>query len=388
MEYQPSPQGTAANSISLRLGLPDSSSLDTPEFHEATRRVLASPHLLNALQYGDEQGNTALIHYLAEKITREQGVSVGTDQIMVVGGSTHAVDMIARLYTKAGSSVIVEAPTYADAVHIFRDHGVPLHSVPVDENGIMVEALGERLETLSATQNPARILYTIPNFHNPTGVTLSEERRVQILQLARQYHLTIVEDDVYRDLGFDQSTPPSFFALDDTNNTLQIGSFSKTLAPGLRLGWIVASPQAIQAFVNCGTTQMGGGANPFAAQIAVEYCQQGHWDAHIKHLRRLYRERRDVMLAALARYMPAEVRWTKPAGGFFVWVTLPTTIPASVIKQQAAERGVHVSSGEGYFVNPDDGKHNLRLAFSFASPHDIETGIRILGEVIAKIETA
>ena len=374
-------QGTTANTISLRVGFPDPNSLDTPPFKEAARRVLASPDLFKALQYGEEQGNFALINYLVEKINREQNISVGPNQLMVAG-STHAVDMIAPLYTKPGGSVIVEAPTYADALHIFRDHGVKLHSVGVDENGIIVEALQQLLEGLSGTQSPPRLLYTIPNFHNPTGVTLNEQRRVQILQLARQYDLTIVEDDVYRDLGFDTPIPPSFFALADSVNTIQIGSFSKTLAPGLRLGWIIASAETIQEFVGCGTTQMGGGANPFAAQIVAEYCQQGHWDTHIEQLRSLYRQRRDIMLAALALYMPPEVSWTKPSGGFFVWVTLPEHVPALVVKQRASERGVLVASGEGYFVNPGAGKHNLRLTYSFASLSDIETAVRILSEIV------
>jgi 2-aminoadipate transaminase len=375
-------QDTAPNMISLRLGLPDPTTLDTPEFREAVHRVMTSTKVSEALQYGDEPGNAALIHYLVQKINREQRLSIGPDQLMIVAGSTHAVDMTARLYTKPGDNVIVEAPTYVDTLHIFRDHGVNLHAVPVDQDGINFEALQELLKNLSLKPNPPRLLYTIPNFHNPTGVTLNEQRRVRILQLARQYNLTIVEDDVYRDLAFDAPTPPSFFALADGVNTIQIGSFSKTLAPGLRLGWIAASSTMIHQFVNCGTTLMGGGSNPFAAQIVAEYCQGGYWETHIEQLRNLYRQRCHTMLTALARYMPPEVSWTKPSGGFFVWVTLPAGIEASVVKQQASERGVSVAAGEGFFVNPADGRHNLRLCYTFASTTDIETAVRILAEVV------
>jgi DNA-binding transcriptional MocR family regulator len=165
---------------------------------------------------------------------------------------------------------------------------------------------------------------------------------------------------------------------------MQIGSFSKTLAPGLRLGWVASSGEAIERFVNCGTTQMGGGASPFTAQVAADYCCSGAWEGHVENLRSVYQMRRDTMFAALERFMPAGVRWTKPTGGFFVWVALPEGLRGQAVKREAAARGLMVAAGEGYFVNPADGAQNLRLTYSFAPPQDIERGIEILGEVIAK----
>lgn len=382
MQNLPSTQGNTTPPISLLLGFPDPTSLDTPEFQAAAQRALASPQLSQALQYGDEQGNPALIDYLVAKIRHEQHITIGQEQIMIVAGSTQAVDMIARLHTKPGGSIIVESPTYADALHIFRDHDVQIYGVAVDDNGMVVEALKELLEKLDAAQSLPSLLYTIPNFHNPTGVTLSEQRRHKIVQLAQQYNFMIVEDDVYRDLTFDEAVPPSFFALAQGQNVIQIGSFSKTLAPGLRLGWIVASAEMVKRFVNCGTSQMGGGANPFAAQIVAEYCQQGDWDAHIQGLQKLYCLRRDTLLDALQTYMPSSVKWTEPTGGFFVWVTLPQNKPGKVVKKQAAERGILVAAGEGYFINPQDGEHNLRLTYSFASLDDIKNAVQILAEII------
>ncbi len=377
---QNSPQGMTTNTISLMLGHPDPATLLSEEFLDTANRVLSSPALaLGALQYGKEQGNAALIEYLVGKINREQGLSLSAENVMIAAGSTHAVDMIARLYARGGS-VIVEAPTYADALHIFRDHGVDLHGVPMDNGGVIVAGLEALLERLSETDNPARIIYTIPNFHNPSGRTLAQDRRVEIARLAQRYKITIVEDDVYRDLAFEPPLPPSFLSLDA--NAIQIGSFSKTLAPGLRLGWIAASAQTISDFVNCGTTQMGGGANPLSAQIVAEYCRQGLWEAHVDSLRNLYKMRRDMLLNALARHMPSEVKWTQPAGGFFVWVTLPNRLLAREVKARALERGVLVSAGEGYFINPADGAHHLRLTYSFAPPADIEKAIQILAEIV------
>ncbi len=377
------PQGTTANTISLLLGHPDPSTLLTPQFQAAVERVMTSPQAQGALQYGNEQGNLALIDYLVEKTRRDQGIPLRSEQVMIVAGSTHAVDMIARLYARGGA-VIVEAPTYADSLHIFRDHGVELHGVPMDAQGANVDAMEGLLKRMSGSANPPRLFYSIPDFHNPTGITLTVERRRAILRLARQYDLTVVEDDVYRDLAFDAPAPPSFFALaqDEGGDVLHIGSFSKTLAPGLRLGWLVASGEAIQRFVACGTTQMGGGASPLSAQIVADYCCHGDWEAHVEGLRDLYRMRRDTMLAALEKHMPAGVRWTTPGGGFFVWVTLPEGVRGREVKQAALARGVMVASGEGYFVNPADGAHNLRLTYSFAPPDDIETAVRILADVI------
>jgi 2-aminoadipate transaminase len=380
------PQGIAENMISLLVGHPDPTALFTPQFQEAMLRALHSPQAHHALEYGREQGNPALIDYLVEKINREQRLSLSRDQLMIVAGSTHAVDMIIRLYAKPGGVVIVEAPTYGDSLQIFRDHGVDLYSVPVDAHGAVVEDLERLLQRLSASNKSPRLFYTIPTFHNPMGVTLSEERRIQIIRLARQYDFTIVEDDVYRDLAFDSPVPPSFYALAEGVQVMHIGSFSKTLAPGLRLGWLIASADAVQGFVNCGTTQMGGGASPLSAQIVAEYCRQGYWDDHVDHLRQLYGMRRDRMLSALDQFMPDSVSWTKPSGGFFIWLTLPDNITAREVKQQALERGVLVASGEGYFINPADGAHNLRLTYSFAPPEDIETAVQILADVIRRHE--
>ncbi len=201
--------------------------------------------------------------------------------------------------------------------------------------------------------------------------------------MARQYDLLIIEDDVYRDLAFEAAIPPSYLALAGDTHAMQIGSVSKTIAPGLRVGWIAASAEAIQRFVNCGTIQMGGGANPLAAQIVAEYCRSGYWDAHLANIRSLYQSRRDTMLAALARYMPDDVHWMHPAGGFFVWLTLPESLDGAAVKAEAAKRGVLVAAGEGFFVNADEGRHHLRLTYSFASLDDIETAVQILAAVVA-----
>ena len=378
------PQGMTQNTISLLLGHPDPATLLTPEMRNAMQRVISSPQAYTALQYGPEQGTQSLINFLIEKINREQGLSVQPANLMLVAGATHAIDMLTRLYARPGEVVLVEAPTYVDAIHIFRDHQVELYAIPTDEDGLIPSELEKQLALLHSSGKFPRILYTIPNFHNPTGCTLPEERRSEIIGLAGHYGFLIVEDDVYRDLSFEGAAPASFYALAHGEQVLSIGSFSKTLAPGLRLGWLLGSADAIQRCADCGTTQMGGGANPFAAQIVAEYCRSGYWEAHISHLRSLYKMRRNVALSALSQYMPPDVRWTHPAGGFFIWLSLPETVFAQDVKRMALQEGVLLAAGEGFFVHPSDGQHNLRLAYSCATPGDIETGIRMLAQVIQR----
>jgi 2-aminoadipate transaminase len=376
------PQGMRENVISLLFGHPDPATLLTPELQQAIQRFVSSPFYTTGLQYGPEQGTGSLIRFLVEKINREQGLSIDAGNLMVVAGSTHAVDMLSRLYVRREGVMLVEAPTYADALHIFRDHQIELYSIPMDEDGLIPGELERVAAEFHASGKTPDMLYTIPNFHNPTGRTLTEARRLQIIELARRYSFLIVEDDVYRDLSFEGAVPASFYALAKGEHVVSIGSFSKTLAPGLRLGWMVGSEEVIQSCINCGTTQMGGGANPFTANIVAEYCRSGDWERHIAHVQPLYKMRRDVVLSALNKYMPSDVRWTHPAGGFFIWLSLPGNVFAQDVKRVALEEGVLVAAGDGFFVNPADGAHNLRLAFSCASQNDIDQGIRILAQVI------
>ena len=346
---------------------------------------MASPQAAHALAYGNEQGSVDLIAYLVERINREQRLSLGAENVTITAGSTNATDMIARLYTQPGDAVIVEAPSYMDSLHVFRDHGVTLYGVPMDSEGIRSTELQSLLKQLAAEGINVPLLYTIPNFHNPTGITASEQRRKEIIRLAKQYGVLIVEDDVYRDLAFEGDVPPSYLALAGGEHAMQIGSVSKTIAPGLRVGWIATSAKHVQRFVDCGTTQMGGGANPLAAQFVAEYCKAGYWDSHLENIRELYSTRRDALLAALSRYMPPEVTWTQPLGGFFVWLTLPEGMNGAAMKRTAAERGVLVASGEGFFTQPEAHPNHLRLTYSFAALDDIDKAMRILSEVVREI---
>ena len=384
MGLQELPQGVLPGTISLVFGHPDPTTLPVDGLRAAAEAVLSSPRARLALQYGPVQGALALMDYLVEKLNREEGLGLTHENLMIVAGSVHAVDMIARLYAGHDGVVLVEAPSYHDALHVFRDHGVDLRPVPIDGDGIVVEALAAQLALLQREGKPPRLLYTIPNFQNPSGVTLTAARREAVLELAREHGFLVVEDDVYRDLVFEGEVPPSFYALSGGQGVLRIGSFSKIMAPGLRLGWLIAEPEHIQRCVNCGTSQMGGGANPFTAHVVAEYCRAGHLDPQIARLRQVYRHRRDVTLAALERHMPPGVTWTRPRGGFFVWLTLPEGISVGPLREAAREQGVLFVPGTGFFVG-GGGQRNLRLAFSFVPPDEIERGVAILAQAIGEM---
>ncbi|MBX3080247.1 MAG: PLP-dependent aminotransferase family protein [Anaerolineae bacterium] len=384
--FQPDlPQGTAEGTISLLFGHPDPSTLLTPAMRDALNSAMNSPQFYGAFQYGPEQGTRALIKYLVDKLNREQQLGVQTENVMITAGSTGALDMVTRLFAPPNSIVLVEAPSYADSLHVLRDHHVRLRGIPMDDQGLIVTELERILAELNVANDLPIMLYTIPNYHNPTGITLAESRRVEILNLADRYGFLIVEDDVYHDLGFESTVPSSFYALADGKSVLSIGSFSKTFAPGLRVGWLVADKNIIDQCVNCGVLQMGGGSNPFSAQVIAEFCSKGYLEPHIETLRAIYKQRCEAALTALSRYMPSDVRWTHPRGGFFLWLTLPPTVLASEVKRVANERGLNFALGEGFFIDPADGRHNLRIAFSFAALPDLERGLELLAQVIETV---
>jgi 2-aminoadipate transaminase len=380
------PQGVLPGTISLVFGHPDAGMLPVEDLHTAAGAVLQSQLSRLSLAYGAEQGTPALIEYLVDKLNRDEGLCLTRDNLMIVAGSTSAVDMIARLYAGRDGVVLVEAPTYHDALHVLRDHHTDLRGVLVDEDGLVVEALQVQLTALRREGKSPKLLYTIPNFQNPAGVTLTTARREAILKLAREHGFLIVEDDVYRDLVFEGDVPPSFYALANGRGVLRIGSFSKILSPGLRVGWLIAEPEHIERCVDCGVMQMGGGANPFAAHVVAEYCRAGCLGPHIVELRRVYRQRCEVTLQALERHMPPGVTWTHPRGGFFVWLTLPDGVKVGSLREAARTQGVLFVPGAGFFVK-GGGERNLRLAFSFVPPDEIERGVAILAQAIRETAT-
>jgi 2-aminoadipate transaminase len=378
------PPGT----ISFIYGLPDPATFPAAVLGRLAARVLRlRPEL--ALQYGPEQGYGPLIDYVRERLAREEALAIGRPQIMLSGGSAQALDHVCTLLTQPGDVVLVEAPTYHETLQLFRDHGLRPRQVPIDDDGLQVEALARRLEDLARNGEGARLLYVIPNFQNPSGITLAAARRQPILELARRFDLLVVEDDVYRELAYGEQVPPSLFALNleqegKGGRVLRIGSFSKILAPGLRLGWLMGPPDHIARLINSGLRNMGGGVNPLVANVLADYCLEGLLEAHVEGLCRVYRERRDAMLEALESHMPADADWTRPGGGFFVWLRLPEPLQAREVAERAREEGLLIPVGDPFFAEAPTEQY-LRLAFSYVTPAQIWEGVTLLGQVLASL---
>lgn len=388
-EYDPLATVQAAGppgTISFIYGLPDPITFPAEELRQAAVEVLRQrPEL--ALQYGPEQGYGPLIDYLRARLAREEGLALERPQMMLSGGSAQALDHVCTLFTRPGDVVLVEAPTYHETLQLFRDHGLRPLQVAIDEDGLRVEVLAERLAALARRGERARLLYTIPNFQNPTGITLAATRRRPVMELAERYDLLVVEDDVYRDLAYEGQVPDSLLSLDlkkGAGRVLRIGSFSKILAPGVRMGWLIGPPGLVERLIGSGLRSMGGGANPLVANILATCCQSGLLEPHIERLRGLYRERRDAMLAALVAHMPEGVTWTRPGGGFFIWLSLPEPLHATEVANRARAGGLLIPVGDPFFAEKPLGQY-LRLAFSYVTPDKIGEGIDKLAQVLSSL---
>jgi 2-aminoadipate transaminase len=374
--------------ISFAGGLPAAEVFPTQRFQEACHKVLEQkPHL--ALQYGATEGYEPLREMIARHIAR-YGIKAKSENVLITSGSQQALDLIGKLLINPGDRVLVEAPTYLGALQAFNVYNADYVSVPSDEDGLRSDLLEEPL------RSGPKFMYVLPNFQNPGGTTLSEGRRHQLVLLADKYGIPIVEDDPYGQLRYEGEHLTPLVVLDRENlrrdegysigNVLYLSTFSKTLAPGLRLGWIVAPPDVIAKLV-----QLKQGADlhtsTFVQMIAHEVARDNFLDEHVKLIRRVYCERRDVMLDALTRYFPPEVTWTRPKGGLFLWVTLPEGADAQELFEVAVRENVAFVPGDCFYApngHGNDGRRRLRLNFSSPSPDQIREGIRRLSIAVKR----
>jgi DNA-binding transcriptional MocR family regulator len=342
-------------------------------------------HSHQALNYGDEMGPEPLREFLREKLALEEELVLAPDELLITAGASAGLDLAVRLFTEPGDVVLVEAPTYHEALALIRDYPVKVAAVPLDEEGLIATALAERLESVTRAGERPALLYTIPTFQNPSGVTMSPERRGAVIELAAHFGLLVIEDDVYRDLYFDEPPPTSLLQLDAARErVIRLGSFSKVLAPGLRLGWAAGPADPIHRMAFSGLMTSGGGANPLAAHIVTRYCTEGYLEPHVLRLRQNYADRRDVLLGALKRQLPDGVHWTKPGGGFFVWLTLPQPLTAQILLREAAKRGLTFVGGQAFYAE-GGGEHQLRLPFSYIERAEMARGIALLGDLIREL---
>jgi 2-aminoadipate transaminase len=360
--------------ISFAGGMPASELFLIREFEEACQYVLTHDGV-RALQYGTTEGYPPLKQYLVEKM-QKYGVPAEQENILIITGSQQALDLIGKIFVNPGDVILTEGPTFLGALQSFRAYQPRFVTVPLDEDGIRTDKLEEVLE-----HHPVKFMYVLPNFHNPAGVTMTLERRLKLVELAARYGVFIVEDDPYGELRFEGEDITPLVAL-HKENVLYLSTFSKTLSPGIRLGWIVAPSKIIAKLVQA---KQGSDlhTSTFIQMVANDICQRGILRSHVKTIRDVYRERRDAMLAAMKKHFPPDVTWTRPQGGLFLWVQLPEHVDASELLNVALQEKVAFVPGKVFY--PDEGgKNTMRLTFATAGPEKIEEGIKRLGRALIR----
>ena len=331
-----------------------------------------------ALQYCTAQGDPGLRERICDVMALEQ-IRAHPDEVVVTVGSQQALDLLARIFIDPGDVVLVEAPSYVGALGAFAAYQADVRHVAMDDDGLIPEALEEAVRRATAAGRRAKFLYTVPNFHNPAGVTLAAGRRHRILDICHRAGLLIVEDNPYGLLGFD-GEPMRALRADDAEGVVYLGTFSKTFAAGVRVGWAVA-PAAIREKLIL-AAESAVLCHPSFSQLTVrEYLNTQPWLEQVKDFRELYRERRDATLGALARMMPPGCRWTRPAGGFYVWLRLPDGINAKTMLPRAISSRVAYVPGTGFYADGSGGRY-ARLCYSLPGPDRITEGVRRLASVI------
>jgi DNA-binding transcriptional MocR family regulator len=366
--------------LDLGLGHPDPTLLPVAAMQRATTRILETLGG-EALSYGWAAGPGPLADWLRARMARNEGRAPAQDELLITAGNSHALDQLLTLHTKPGDVALVETPTYHLAVRILKDHPLQLVPVPTDDEGPRLDALKEALVALKREGKLPRLLYTVPTFHNPTGRSWHLSRRLGLIELATDTGFLIVEDDVYRELAYDAPAPPSLWSLAPTGVVARLGSFSKSLSPGLRLGWLTAGASLIHKHTSGGLMDSGGGVNQFTAMAVSALCAAGDFDGQVARFRSAYRERRDALLKALSEHAPSGCNWQVPGGGFFVWLALPDGVRSDALLARAESLGVSFVLG----VRPcwsGGGENALRLAFSLYAPEELAEAVRRLGEAM------
>jgi len=371
----PMSQPVGADRISFAGGLPDPKSLPAAAIAAATARAMEKNGEW-ALQYGSSQGYRGLIDQLRAKLARDNGVEVGPENVLITAGASQAIDLVCAALLNPGDVIVSEEPTWMGAVRMFNGHEAKIVGIPMDNEGMQLDVLEARLKELKAGGIQPKFIYTIPTFQNPTGVTTTLERRRGILALAKQYGVAVMEDDAYFDLRFSGARIPMMYTLDDAGLVIYTGTFSKIMAAGMRMGWVVGPASLIERLAKI----KPDGGNMFTGYVAAEYAQS-ELEPHIAELVQVYKSRRDAMLDALTAEMPEGVTWTQPNGGFFLWLTLPEGMDATQILPESRAHGVEFLPGTGCYFN-GEGQRNIRLSYSFADEDQIRRGIRILGGLL------
>jgi DNA-binding transcriptional MocR family regulator len=367
--------------VSLAGGMPFVSALDLDAVADTVADLLRERGA-TALQYGSGQGDERLREQILD-VMAPVGITAHPDDIVVTTGSQMALDLVVRTFCDPGDVILVESPSYVGALGVFRSYEARVVHVAMDDQGLSPVALEDAIRRVRSEGGQVKLIYTIPSFHNPAGLTQGPARRHEVLDVARRHGILVLEDDPYGLLGFDGTVPRAMRADEDTG-VIYLGSFSKTIASGLRVGWAVAPHGVREKLVLAAEAAVLCPSN--YAQLTVSaYLANNPWMDQIETFRDLYRERRDALLGALADHMPPGTTWTEPAGGFYSWVTLPEGLDARAMLPRAVNALVAYVPGTGFYVGDaaqDANRRSLRLSYCYPTPERIIEGVRRLGNVI------
>jgi 2-aminoadipate transaminase len=363
--------------VSLAGGMPTIASLPLDVIGDRIAELVRSDGQA-ALQYGSGQGDPRLREQITD-VMRTVGIAGHPDDVVVTVGSQQALDLVTRIFIDPGDAVLVEAPSYVGALSTFRSYQASIHHVQMDDEGLVPQALREALAALAAAGTRPKFLYTIPSYQNPAGVSQPLARRREILEIARAADLLVVEDDPYGLLGF-SGEPPRALRADSDDGVIYLGSFSKTFAPGLRVGWALA-PHAVREKLVLAAEASVLCPPAFTQMVVSRYLDTTDWMGQVKVFRELYRERRDAMLQALTAHFPPGSHWTRPDGGFYVWLTLPEGLDSQAMLPRAVTARVAYVPGTAFFAD-GFGTRSMRLSYCYPTPERIDEGIRRLAGVV------
>ena len=363
--------------VSLAGGMPNLSAFPMPMMADVIQKLVLT-NGAEALQYGSGQGHPKLREQICEVMALE-GIRANPDDVLVTTGSQQALDLISRIFIDPGDVVLVEAPSYVGALGTFHQYEASVVHVDTDDEGLVPQALRDAIVSLRATGRKIKFLYMIPNYQNPSGVLLPAERRTEILNICRDAEIFVVEDNPYGLLGFDKPSPNAMRA-EDSENVIYLGTFSKTIAPGLRVGWALVPPSLKEKLVIASESSILCPSN-FTQLTISSYLAEQPWRDQIASFCDLYKTRRDAMLESLDEYFPAVAKWTKPGGGFYIWVTLPPEIDTTALMPKAIVAKVAYVPGTAFYAD-GFGSWSLRLSYCYPTPERIREGVKALGGVI------
>ena len=364
--------------ISLAGGLPDTSTFPTDTFAAVTQAI-AHESCAKALQYGPTEGLPETKECIAE-VMQVEGMRADPEDIVVTTGGQQVIDLVVKTLVDPGDVVVAEAPTYPGAVPTFYSYQADVVQIEMDSDGMRIDLLEETLDRLEHDGRRPKFIYTVPTFQNPAGVTMSLERRRRLVEIANERELLVLEDNPYGMLRYEGEPLPPLRSLDGGVFVMYLGTFSKILSPGIRLGWVVAPPPVLEK-INLGKQAADLCTSTLSQLMVHAYFEQSHWRDYVESLTELYRDRRDTMLDALAEFFPREAEWTRPQGGMFIWATLPDFIDTTDLLARALRENVAFVPGSGAYLD-GRGRSSMRLNFSASDGDDIREGIRRIGEVI------